>query len=240
MTGIVSEDTNGVTSTDLPIVECLRTPYRNRYGRRISITVALGSSVSINFILSNAWMKKLGASIDYGTNRLMANLQDHPGFPLSYHRPKHASISPHVRTKRKYFRDMLPVLSGLANVMTVYNPASPWLNHAKAVIQHYDTVPASLPLGPAHKPIDPTLKGRFAPANHPAPSVHRPGCEFHNSATTAAADGAATAVSFMSDSPSQAVGGPGTTHGQLVVPGAAVHTTGDADSSDGTFFRKHI
>jgi len=129
------------------------------------------------------------------------------------------------------------VLSGLANVMAVHNPTSPWLNHAKAVIQHYDTVPASLPLGPAHKPNDLTLQGPFAPANHPAPSVHRPGCEFYNSATPVAADGAATAVSFMSDSPSQAVGGPGSTHGQLIVPGAAVHTNGDAASSDdGTLF----
>ena len=66
--------------------------------------------------------------------------------------------------------------------------------------------------------------------------MHCPGCEYYNSATPAAADGAATAVSFMSDSPSKAVGGPGTTHGQLVVPGAAVHTTGEADSSDGTLF----
>ena len=237
MTGIVSEDTSGVTSTELPVAVRLKTPFRDRNGNRLGVTVALGNAVSINFILSNAWMKKLGASIDYGTNRLMANLQDHPGFPLSYHRPKRASISPLVRTRRKYFRDMLPVLSGLANVMAVHNPTSPWLHHAKAVIQHYDTVPASLPLGPAHKPNDLTLQGRFAPANHPAPSVHRPGCEFYNSATPVAADGAATAVSFMSDSPSQAVGGPGSTHGQLIVPGAAVHTNGDAASSDdGTLF----
>ena len=86
----------------------------------------------------------------------MANLQDHPGFPLSYHRPKRISINPHVHTKCKYFRDMLPVLSGLANVMTGYNPASPWLDHTKATIQHYDTVPTSLPLGPAHNTPDST------------------------------------------------------------------------------------
>ena len=98
----------------------------------------------------------------------MANLQDHPGFPMSYHHPTRASINSHVRTKRKYFRDMLPVLSGLANVMTAYNPASPWLDHAKAIIQHYGTVPVSLSLGPAHNKTDPTLNGRFAPATHPA------------------------------------------------------------------------
>ena len=54
MTGIVSEDTNGVTSTDLPITVQLKNPYCNRDGRRVDVTVALGSTVSINFILSNA------------------------------------------------------------------------------------------------------------------------------------------------------------------------------------------
>ena len=121
--------------------------------------------------------------------------------------------------------------------MTVYNPASPWLDHAKAVIQHYDTVPASLPLGPTHNKPDPTLNGRFAPVTHPAPSVYSPGCRFSNSATSAAADGAVTAVSFITDSPSKAVDGPGAILGQMIVPRVAVHTSvGNAVSSDHTLF----
>ena len=68
-TGIVSEDTTGVTSTNLPITVQLRTPYRNRAGQRVSITIALGISVSINLIISNAWMKKHCACIDYTTHR---------------------------------------------------------------------------------------------------------------------------------------------------------------------------
>ena len=49
MTGIVSEDTMGVKSTDLPIAVQLKNPYRNHEGRRIGITVALGiSSLSIS------------------------------------------------------------------------------------------------------------------------------------------------------------------------------------------------
>ena len=55
MTGIVSEDTTGVTSMDLPIAVQLKTPYRNRDGGHAGITTALGSAVSINFILNNAW-----------------------------------------------------------------------------------------------------------------------------------------------------------------------------------------
>ena len=73
MTGIVSEDTTGVTSTDLPIAVRPKTPYRNHDSRRIGTTVALGSSVPINFILSNAWLKMLGAIIDYDTNKLMVD-----------------------------------------------------------------------------------------------------------------------------------------------------------------------
>ena len=54
MTNVVSEDTMGITSTNLPITVQLKTPYRDCDGRRIFIAVAFGNSVSINFILSNA------------------------------------------------------------------------------------------------------------------------------------------------------------------------------------------
>ena len=61
-------------------------------------------------------------------------------------------------------------------------------------------------------------------------------CRLCNSTTSATADGATTAVSFMTDSPFKAVDGPGATLGQMIVPGAAVHTSGDAVGSDKTLF----
>jgi hypothetical protein len=57
MTGIVSADIEGVTSTDLPLAVRLKTPFVDRKGKKVFITVALGESVSINFIISNAWLK---------------------------------------------------------------------------------------------------------------------------------------------------------------------------------------
>ena len=40
----------------------------------------------------------------------------------------------------------------------------------------------------------------------------------------------------MTDSPSKAVDGPGATLEQMIVPGSVVHTSGDAVSSEETFF----
>ena len=175
MTGIVSEDTRGVTSTDLPIAVQLKTPYRNRDGRRIGITVALGISVSINFIISNAWMKKHRACIDYATDRMMMNFEDHNGFKLTYHRPVRETIDPNVRKSRQYFRDMMPVMATLASVMKVCNPQSNWLTHVDAVIQHFQVstlsttmIPEPLPLVGVLRTPNPTVNGRFSPATTPA------------------------------------------------------------------------
>ena len=64
MTGIVSEDTQGITLTEPPVAVRLKRPFRDRDDKYLGITVTLGNAVSI----SNTWLKRLGASIDYGTN----------------------------------------------------------------------------------------------------------------------------------------------------------------------------
>ena len=164
MTGIVSEDTNSTTSMGLPIAVRLRTPYRNRDGRYISITVALGSSVPINLILSNAWLKMLDAIIDYGTNKLMVDFQDHGRFSLTYHHPRCSMIDATHRHERKYFKDMMPIMTSLANVVNIYSPDSAWLPHVQTMIQHYQvqTLKATMistPMSPgcALRPSKPAL-----------------------------------------------------------------------------------
>ena len=76
MSGIVSDDTTGVTSTQMPVAFELRTPYRTIDGTRLNVIVALGKDVSVNFILSNAWMKAARAVMDYGNNTLRVPFTD--------------------------------------------------------------------------------------------------------------------------------------------------------------------
>ena len=89
-------------------------------------------------------------------------------------------MDPNVRRKRQYFRDMMPVMSSLAEVMMAYNPESDWLPHVAAVIQHYQvvtlnatSVPEPLPLPGVLRSNDPTVNGRFFPASSNAVRPHQ-------------------------------------------------------------------
>ena len=76
MHGIVSTYTEGVTITELTVAFQIRTPYRCRDVSDLHLIVALGTDVSVNFILSNDWMKHIGAVLDYGANQLRVTLHD--------------------------------------------------------------------------------------------------------------------------------------------------------------------
>ena len=48
--------------------------------------VGLGMDVSVNFIISNAWLKQIGAVMDYGMNALNIPLHsDMKRFEVTYH-----------------------------------------------------------------------------------------------------------------------------------------------------------
>ena len=50
MHGTVSTDTDGVTTTELPVAVQIRTPYICCYGSELNLIVALGTDISVNFI----------------------------------------------------------------------------------------------------------------------------------------------------------------------------------------------
>jgi hypothetical protein len=97
--------------------------------------VGLGMDVSVNFIISNAWMRQIGAVIDYGASEFRVPLlNDVTKFPIAYRSPtrKIPSVNEHVHhLSRKSAFLALPHIEGLLKVMTVYNPQSPWLPAAR-------------------------------------------------------------------------------------------------------------
>ena len=65
----------GVTTTKLPVAFQIRTRYCCYDGSRLHMIVGLGMDVSVNFIVSNAWMKGIGAVIDYGAAEIRVPLR---------------------------------------------------------------------------------------------------------------------------------------------------------------------
>ena len=196
-------------------------------------------------------MKKHCACIDYATNHVMMNSENHCGFRLSYHHPRHKITDPNVRRNRPYFRDMMPVMSSLSNVMNAYNPGSNWLAHVAAIIQHYQVatlsttrVPAPMSLTGVLRSNNSTVNGRFTPTiSNAARSANidtSPGHPNHmQHPTEDSASGSASAVTFDIDGSNSTVSGTSTTPGPLIVSGAAIPSSNAEtyDSCDTDFFR---
>ena len=120
---IVSADTEGVTTTEFTVAFQIRTPYRCRDRLDLHIIVSLGGNVSVIFILSNTWMKRIGAVLDYGANKLRVPLQDDPHhFRLTYHSPQNSFPSPYLSSSHEILFMLLPNIEGLLSVMTYLNP----------------------------------------------------------------------------------------------------------------------
>lgn len=189
MSGIVSEDTEGVTSTDLPLAVRLKTPFTDRDGKKVMITVALGEAVAINFIISNSWLKRTGSRIDYGTGKLYVDFgEDTKGFHLRYGPPKRKSIDKESHKELGYYKRHIPNLLGMQSVLQAYNPESIWLAHVTTVIDHFSAQVSSKPVRPQAKPpfyrssrttliAQPRhgLSTRFSFAARPAKSALSPG-----------------------------------------------------------------
>ena len=128
---IVSTDTAGFTTTELPVAFQIRTPYRCRDGSELHIIVALEIYFSVNFILSNAWMNQIGDVLDYGSNQLRVPLQDDlHNFRLTYRAHQKSVPSPDLRSSHDIAFMAINNIEGLLSVMTAYNPNRPWIGSA--------------------------------------------------------------------------------------------------------------
>jgi hypothetical protein len=153
MTGIVSEDTEGITSTNLPTAIRPKTPFTDCEGKKVFITVALGDSVAINFIISNTWLKRTGSRIDYGSGKLYVDFgDDAKGFHLRYNAPRREAISHSTKGDQGYYKSHIPNLLGMQSVIQAYNPDSVWLAHVTTVIDYFSSQVSSKPVRPQAKP----------------------------------------------------------------------------------------
>ena len=93
-------------------------------------------NVSVNFIISNAWLKGMKAVLDYDANKLRVPMQfDTKVFHLEYRRPmkKAPALKQGQRPIPKAAYMNLPIMDGLVSVMTMYHPNSPWMGRAKSM-----------------------------------------------------------------------------------------------------------
>jgi hypothetical protein len=139
MQGIV-DDSSGNNKTELPVAFQIRTRYICRDGSELHMVVGLGMDVSVNFIISNAWMRRIGAVIDYGAKEVRVPLLDDvTRFPITFRSPVRTTpgVAQHLSqiTQGAAFA-ALPQIEGLLRVMIAYNPASPWLPTARKLAKH--------------------------------------------------------------------------------------------------------
>ena len=142
MHGIVDEAKEGVTTTVLPVAFKIRTLYYTEDGSELHMMVGLGTNVSVNFVLSNAWMKRLGAVLDYGAHELRVPLMNgRKRFPISYLPP--AKTCPAVNNavpfglsySPKQAFEQLPAMESLLCVMSAFNPGSRLIPHARKYVK---------------------------------------------------------------------------------------------------------
>ena len=97
--GIV-DDASGNNQTELPVALQIRTRYHCRDGSKLHMIVGLGMEVSVNFIVSNAWMRQIGAVIDYGAKEVRVPLLDDvTKFPITFRAPVRTTpgVANHIR-----------------------------------------------------------------------------------------------------------------------------------------------
>jgi hypothetical protein len=147
----------GATSTDLPVAFQIRTDYKCRDGSELHLLVALGKDVSVNFILGNAWMKGMGAIMDYGSNELRVPLHDDiHKFPLIFRSPMKNVPSLDKRSTHERAFTCLPKITSLVTCISKYNPTSQWLGTARGFLH---ALQASLAPNP--------FRGIGLPGSHP-------------------------------------------------------------------------
>ena len=101
--------------------------------------VGLGMDVSVNFVIINAWMRQIGAVIDYGAKEVRVPMLDNvTKFPITFRAPVRTTpgVANHVKqiTHNAAFAALLQI-EGLLRVMVAYNPRSPWLPTARKLVR---------------------------------------------------------------------------------------------------------
>lgn len=144
MHGIVDEAKEGVTTTVLPVAFKIKTLYHMEDGGELHMMVGLGTNVSVNFVISNAWMKKLGAVLDYGSQELRVPLMNETKkFPISYLPPARTCPAVKIDTSVRFGYsispkqafEQLPAMEGLLCVMSAFNSGSRLLPHARKYVK---------------------------------------------------------------------------------------------------------
>ena len=106
----------------------IRMQYFNRDGHEIHIVVGLGMDVSVNFIVSNTWLKGISVVVDYEASQLrVPMIGDTKAVPITYRKPlKKVPATSIVDGSARYSAFMtLPKIDALIAVMTMHDPASP-------------------------------------------------------------------------------------------------------------------
>jgi hypothetical protein len=182
MHGIVHKD-DGKSSTDLPIAFQIRTPYFCHDGSQVHFLVAVGMGVSVNFILSNPWLRAMRAVIDYDAGEMRVPLGDDvTKFKITYRAPVRSAISPaelkKYTTKREQAFHMRPKMESMLAVMAAYNPRSPFMPHARKLVKLLSNLSATpvppvikeKPIMPASVLRDGAVGGTLLPPTHqPSP-----------------------------------------------------------------------
>ena len=151
MHGIVDPNAQGgIHTTQLPVAFRLRTCYTLRDGKELHIMVGLGFDVAVNFIISNAWLKKIGAVIDYGANSLrIPTHTDLKKFPIGYYQPRNTPpkiTGGNLATHKAAFQS-LPIMTNLLKVINAVDSASPYVGYFTKLIKTLEkstlaTIPA--------------------------------------------------------------------------------------------------
>ena len=88
LSGIVRDDVQGETTTELPVIFCFRLPYKTKEGKFAILKVACGKDVSVTFLLGMPFLKNSQAKFCFETDRLLCPVfPDEPSFPIEYREP---------------------------------------------------------------------------------------------------------------------------------------------------------
>ena len=163
MHGIVDPNAQGgVHTTQLSVAFRLRTCYTLRNGKELHIMVGLGADVAVDFIISNAWMKKIGAVIDYGSDCLrIPTHTDLKRFPIQYYPPKNTPpkiTGGNLAAHRVAFEN-LPMMANLLKVIKASDKESPYIGYFTNLIRvlyksTLSTIPALISIDNSDGAID--------------------------------------------------------------------------------------
>jgi hypothetical protein len=158
LSGIVSEDSTGITTTTLPVVYEFHTRYVSRSGARVRLRFASGSGVSINALVGNPFFRATNAILDVGASVLRVpdwNRADgtDANFNIDWRQPV---VTPHDQLNApgaiQYSRTHFAMSTDVVGVLRAYAPTSGFLPEATRIASalcHQQSTSALLTWPPA-------------------------------------------------------------------------------------------